>query len=49
MFPTVRSGAHQENWQPQRNRDFRELLLALAEHMFVKGAAQIEEKATQLA
>jgi hypothetical protein len=35
--------AHQGNWQPQRNRNFRELLWDWVEH------AQIEETASQIA
>jgi hypothetical protein len=40
--------AHQGNWQPQRNRNFRELLSDRVEHVEMSGAAQIEETATQL-
>jgi hypothetical protein len=29
----LRPRAHQGNWQPQRNRDFRELLSACVQHM----------------
>jgi hypothetical protein len=43
---TLRVRAHQGNWQLQRNRNFRELLSAWAEHMSLNGAAQIEETAT---
>jgi hypothetical protein len=46
---TFRLGAHQGNWQPQRNRDFREVLSATVEQMLINWAAQIEENATQLA
>jgi hypothetical protein len=35
--------------QPQRNRNFRELLSAWVEHVELNGATQIEETATQLA
>jgi hypothetical protein len=41
-------GPHRGNWQPQRNRDFREMLSDRVEHMLVNGAAQIEKTATQL-
>jgi hypothetical protein len=37
--------AHQGNWQPQRNSNFREFLSAWFEHMLLNGAAQIEETA----
>jgi hypothetical protein len=43
-----RARAHQENWQPQRNRNFRELLSAGVEHMLLIGAAQFEESALLL-
>jgi hypothetical protein len=43
----IKAGAHQGNWQPQRNYNFRELLSAWVEHMLLNGAAQIEERATQ--
>jgi hypothetical protein len=43
----VRPRAHQGNWQPQRNRNFRELISASVEHMLLNGAAQIEETATR--
>jgi hypothetical protein len=36
---TFRPRAHQGNWQPQRNRNFRELLSAWVEHMLLSGAA----------
>jgi hypothetical protein len=39
----LRARAHQGNWQPQRNRNFLELLSAWVEHMLLNGAAQIEE------
>jgi hypothetical protein len=45
----LRARARQGNWQPQRNRNFRELLSAWVEHMLLNGAAQIEETAMQLA
>jgi hypothetical protein len=45
----VRARAHQGNWQPQRNRNFRELLSARIEHMLLNGRAKIVETATQLA
>jgi hypothetical protein len=45
---SVRARAHQGNWQPQRNSNFRELLSAWIEHMLLNGAAQIEETATRL-
>jgi hypothetical protein len=38
----LRARAHQGNWQPQRNPNFRELLSVLVEHMLLNGAAQIE-------
>jgi hypothetical protein len=41
----IRNG-HQGNWQPQRNRNFRELLSAWVEHMLLNGAAQTEETVT---
>jgi hypothetical protein len=40
---SFRPRSHQGNWQPQRNRNFRELLSAWVEHMLLNGAAQIEE------
>jgi hypothetical protein len=40
--------AHQGNWQPQRNRNFRELLSNCVEDEELNGAAQTEEMATQL-
>jgi hypothetical protein len=43
----LRPRAHQGNWQPQRNCDFRELLSAWVEHLLLTGAAQIVETATQ--
>jgi hypothetical protein len=49
LFRSVRPRAHPGNWQPQRNRDFRELLSAGVGLMLVNGAVQIEETATQLA
>jgi hypothetical protein len=36
--------AHRGNWQPQRNRTFRELLSARVEHMLLTGAPQIAER-----
>jgi hypothetical protein len=45
---TIRARAHQGNWQPQRNRNFQELLSASVEHKELTGAAQIEETAMQL-
>jgi hypothetical protein len=44
---TVWSSANWGNLQPQRNRNFRELLSAWVEYMLVNGAAQIEETALQ--
>jgi hypothetical protein len=41
---SVKARAHQGNWQPQRNRNFKELL----SHVELNGAGQIEETATQL-
>jgi hypothetical protein len=43
----TRAGAHQGNWQPQRNSNFRELLSAWVEHKLLNGAVRIEEMATQ--
>jgi hypothetical protein len=42
---SLRPRAHQGNWQPQRNRNFRELLSAWVEQMLLNGAAKIEETA----
>jgi hypothetical protein len=39
----VRPRAQRGNRQPQRNRNFRELLSAWVEHMLLNGAAHIEE------
>jgi hypothetical protein len=45
---TIRVRAHHGNWQPQRNRNFREFYQPeLNEHMLQNEAAQIEETATQ--
>jgi hypothetical protein len=45
-FPfSLRVMAHQGNWQLQRDRNFREFLLASVQHMQLNGAAQIEETA----
>jgi hypothetical protein len=41
QFSSLRERAHQGNWQPQRNRNFQELLSARAEHILLNGAAQI--------
>jgi hypothetical protein len=41
----LRARAHQGSWQPQCNRNFRELLSGWIEHMLLNGAAQIEETA----
>jgi hypothetical protein len=41
----LRGRVHHGNWQPQRNRNIRELLSALVEHILLNGAAQIEETA----
>jgi hypothetical protein len=41
----ARPRAHKGNWQPQRNRNFRELLLAWVEHMLLNGATHTEETA----
>jgi hypothetical protein len=43
-----RERAHQGNWQPQRNRNFRELLSAWVGLMLLNGAAQIEETAESM-
>jgi hypothetical protein len=43
----IRARAHQGNWQPQRNRNFRQLLSSRVEYMLLNGAAQIEEIATK--
>jgi hypothetical protein len=46
LFGTLRARAHQGNWQPQRNRNFRELISALlVKHTLLNGAAQIDETA----
>jgi hypothetical protein len=45
---TSRARAHQGNWQPQCNHNFRELLSDWVEHVELNGAAQIEETAAQL-
>jgi hypothetical protein len=42
-----RARVHQGNWQPQRNRNFREMLSACVECMLPNGAAQVEETAMQ--
>lgn len=47
VYYTVRARAHQWNWQPQRNRNFRELL-DWVEHLELNWVVQIEEMATQL-
>jgi hypothetical protein len=39
--PRPRLRARQGNWQLQRNRNFRELLSAWIEHMWLNGTAQI--------
>jgi hypothetical protein len=45
----LRGRAHQGNWQPQRNRNFRALLLSgWVEHVELNSAAQIEETPTRL-
>jgi hypothetical protein len=46
--PQEGGGGHQGNFQPQRNGNFRALVLAWVEHMLLNGAAQIEETATKL-
>jgi hypothetical protein len=45
LVHNLKARGHQENWQPQRNRNFRELLSAWVEHMLLNGAAQTEETA----
>jgi hypothetical protein len=42
-FTNLRARAHQGNWQPQHNCNFRELLSPWVEHILLNGAAQIEE------
>jgi hypothetical protein len=44
---SLRARAYQENWQLQRNSNFRELLSTRVENMLLNGAAQIEETTTQ--
>jgi hypothetical protein len=48
QWPTLRARAHRGNWQPQRNRNFREMLSAWVEHTLLNGAAQIEETGLRL-
>jgi hypothetical protein len=45
---SLRVKAHQGNWQPQHNPNFRQLLSHWVEHKELNGAAQIEEMAMQL-
>jgi hypothetical protein len=38
---SLRAGTHEGNWQPQRNRNFRELLSDSTEHMLLNGAVAL--------
>jgi hypothetical protein len=48
IFIFVSNVAHQGNWQPQRNRSFREMLSDAVEHVELNCAAGTEEAAMRL-